>query len=749
MKSNLKFNKWNIVTVLIVLVSFMLGYYQIGHIYDHIKEDTLTYLSEIAKQGANLMEIKVNDQMETLKVIASMIETGENFDPNVVIDTIRPEAERNAFKRMGIILPDGQAITTDGIALDLGGREYFKQTMTGLTVVSDTLLDSTDGKNINVYATPVYDGNQIVGILFASIETDSFTRLLGVSTFSGQGYSYVIESHGSVVVESINPQRVGEFQNMIETLGNAEFNEQGDLALFRQSMLQGTGGNFTSVYDGIQRYVNYEPLAINDWYIMSVVPTKVVDTQAGHLANFSFRLIATGLGTIFILFGIILFSQNQAKKNLKKIAYMDELTGGNNWYKFEIEALKILKVAQEKDYALIFLDIKRFRFINEEYGHSVGDVLLKQVMKILWSNVGKDETCGRVSSDYFVILSETTSQDALIERMTAFMQILNREKAEIGIKEKINCNFGIYEIKDKTEDLGKMREKANMARIEAKVREGLIWFFYSEDFRKEIAKEKEIEDQMEDALENNEFEMYLQPKFNLHSNEYCGAEALVRWNRPGKGLVCPKDFIPIFERTGFITSLDIYMLEEACKALKRWKEKGYSEIKVSVNISRKKLWLDNLVSEVLRITDQYQIKRNCLEIELTESCVFEDMDRMIDTGKKLQSYGFEIAMDDFGSGYSSINVLGTLPLNTIKLDQEFFSETLENKRRFILVQSVIDLVKKLGMTVVAEGIETKEEADILRAMNCDIIQGYYFGKPMPIQEFEKLVFKTGTEVQIK
>lgn len=463
------------------------------------------------------------------------------------------------------------------------------------------------------------------------------------------------------------------------------------------------------------------------------------------IAKFVYLLSSTGLLMILILVGIILFSRNQLKMNLKKIVYTDELTGGNNWYKFEAEAYKILKNDPEKDDALIFLDINRFRFINEVYGHAIGDVFLSRVMEILKSNVGKNETYGRVSSDYFVILYETSSQDELIERIKTFIQILNREKSEIGIKEKINCNFGVYEIKDRTEDLGKMREKANMARIEAKAREGSIWFFYSEDFRKEIAKEKEIEDQMEEALENNEFQMFLQPKFNLHTNEFCGAEVLTRWQHPKKGMILPKDFIPIFERSGFITSLDIYMVEEACKALKHWEQKGYSEIKISVNISRKNLWLDNLVAEVLRITDKYQIKRNCLEIELTESCVFEDMDRMIETGKKLQGYGFEIAMDDFGSGYSSINVLETMPFNTIKLDQEFFSETLENERRFILVQSVIDLVKKLGMTVVAEGIETKEEAEILRKMNCDIIQGYYYGKPMPIQEFETLVFKTEAE----
>jgi len=744
MKSKIKINKEIVIAVLVIVVFFILGYLLIERINDELKEDTLSYLSEIAKESASLVETKVDGQMETMVAVAKLIETNGNFDSNVMINAIKPEAARNAFKRMGIITPDGQAIATDGLSFDLSNRDYFRQAMTGVNAVSDTLVDPTDGENINVYATPIFNGPQIIGILFATVETDSLKEVLGVSTFGGQGYSYVVKTNGNVVVKSTHPNSVGEFTNMLETLGNSEFNNASDLQCLEDNMSQRASGSFTSFNEGQQQYVNYEPLAINDWYMMSVVPKNVVSERSSNIMGFACMLITAGLVIISILFGFILFLQSRSKKNLKKIAYTDELTGGNSWYKFKVDAHKILEGCREKEVALVFLDINRFRFINEEYGHAIGDILLTRVMEILKANTGKHEAYGRVSSDYFVILCKNTTQAEIIERLKKFNQILNAEKLKIGIKEKIICNFGIYEIKDKTEDLDKMREKANMARIEAKAQEGLICFFYSEKFRKEIAQEQEIEDQMEEALENNEFEMYLQPKFNLHTNAYCGAEALARWNRPGKGLVLPKDFIPIFERTGFVTNLDMYMVEETCKALKHWKEKRYPQIKVSVNISRKNLWLDNFISEMLRITDQYQINRQYMEIELTESCVFEDVNRMIQTGKKLQDLGFEISMDDFGSGYSSINLLGTLPLNTIKLDQEFFNGNFQNERRFLVVKGLIDLVKKLGMTVVAEGIETKAEVDILRDIDCDIIQGYYYGKPMPIEEFENLVFKIET-----
>lgn len=466
-----------------------------------------------------------------------------------------------------------------------------------------------------------------------------------------------------------------------------------------------------------------------------------------EVANQGYLLLLVGaaLTVIGLLFVIILIFTNYSKKKLEKIAYWDEVTGGNNWQKFRLEALEILKKNPLKIYALITFDVDRFRFINEEYGNEIGNRILKLVMDITNANSPRDETCARVSGDQFILLYEWNNRQALTRRIKEFIQILNKEKDLLEIKEKLACHFGIFVIRDKTKNLEQAREKANMARIAAKSADNNSWFFYTEAFRKKIGNEKDVLGQMEDALKNHELIMYLQPKYNLHLNEYCGCEALVRWHHPEKGLIRPGAFIPIFEQSGFIKKLDMFMIEEVCKVLKRWEGKGFPEILISVNISRKNLEQIGFISSVLEIADRYDIKRKNLEMELTESSIFEDTHHMIEVGRSFREYGFKMSMDDFGSGYSSINLLGSLPLDTIKMDRGFFSDSLKNKRDYLVVQAMIDLVKKLGMTVLAEGIEKKEEVEILRELDCDIIQGYYYGKPMPLIEFEKLVFKIETE----
>ncbi|PKM74278.1 MAG: diguanylate phosphodiesterase [Firmicutes bacterium HGW-Firmicutes-17] len=450
-------------------------------------------------------------------------------------------------------------------------------------------------------------------------------------------------------------------------------------------------------------------------------------------------LIAAALLAITLMFIIILFYQNRAKKRLERIAYVDEVTGGNNWQKFKLEATEILELKTVTHCALLTFDIDRFRFINEEYGHEKGDQVLKLVVGILENRMAKQETYARVSGDHFAILCVCDERDKITWRIKEFVRILNEEREAIGIKERLSCHFGIYIIEDKQGNLEKIREKANMARIAAKTAENNRWFFYSDAFRKKIGDEKEIIDQMEDALENNEFEMYLQPKYDLHRNAYCGSEALVRWRHPDKGLISPGEFIPIFEQTGFIKKLDMFMLEAVCKVLKRWEEKKYPELSISVNISRKNLKQTDFIENVLNITNQYRINRGNLEIELTESSIFEDVERMIEIGEAVRNYGFKMSMDDFGSGYSSINLLGNLPLDIIKMDQGFFNNNLKRKQNHIVVEATINMIKKLGMTVVAEGIETAAEVEMLRALGCDIIQGYYFGKPMTVDAFEKQI----------
>ena len=728
------------IAIITVVLFFILSWYYVALINNALREQTFLYLSEVGTRGADLVESKVNNELENLSTTSKLIEASGNFNQAQMLSLLKVEAAEGNFKRMAIAFPNGDVLTSDGLAYNIAERPYFKEAIKGQAAVSDTINDYTDNKPINVYAVPVFQGNQVVALVAASVETEKLKKYLEVGSFSNQGYSYIVKANGDAVVTSAHANSPGDFDNILELLKKADLRSGDKLETIVANMAAGKSGSFTSYYGGLERHTIYKPLAINDWYMMTVVPTAVVSTQTRQISWYSFMLIAAALLAMALLFAIILFYQDRAKKRLERVAYVDEVTGGNNWQKFKQEAGAVLEAKNTGACAILTFDIDRFRFINEEYGHEKGDQLLKLVVALLKERMSKQETYARVSGDHFAILCVCDDRDKIIQRIREFGRVLNQERETIGIKERLSCHFGIYLIEDKQGNLEKIREKANMARIAAKTAENQRWFFYSDAFRKKIGDEKEIIDQMEDALENSQFVIYLQPKYDLHRNRYCGCEALVRWRHPEKGLIAPGEFIPIFEQTGFIKKLDMFMLEEACKVLKRWEEKNFSKMQISVNISRKNLKQSDFIERVLCITNQYRIDRGKLEIELTESSIFENVDRMIEIGEAFRHYGFKMAMDDFGSGYSSINLLGNLPLDVIKMDQGFFNSHLKREQNLIVVESTIKMIKKLGMTVVAEGIETETEVDMLRSLGCDIIQGYYFGKPMPVYEFEEQIF---------
>ncbi|URN84603.1 EAL domain-containing protein [Acetobacterium wieringae] len=732
--------KASFIAIVTVVLFFALSWYYVTLIDNALKAQTFLYLSEVGTRGAALVESKVDNELENMETTARLIEAHGDYDQNAMLKLITLQATKGHYKRMGIALPDGTSLTTDGLSVNVAERDYFKEAINGKATVSDTINDYTDNEPINVYAVPIFKENQVVGLVLASVNTEDLKKYLEVESFTGQGYSYIVKANGDAVVTSTHANSPGDFENILELLKKADLRDGDTFETIAVNMAAGKSGSFTSFYGGMERHTIYKPLAINDWYMMTVVPTQVVSTQTQQISWYSFSLIVAALLAMTLLFVIILIFQYRSKRRLERVAYVDEVTGGNNWQKFKQEATEILESKNCNQCALLTFDIDRFRFINEEYGHEKGDQVLRLVVGILEKRMAKQETYARVSGDHFAILCVCDDQDKITRRIKEFIQILNDRRETIGIKEKLSCHFGIYIIEDKTGNLEKIREKANMARIAAKTAENQRWFFYSDAFRKKIGEEKEIIDQMEDALENQEFEMYLQPKYNLHTNRYCGCEALVRWRNPHKGLISPGEFIPIFEQTGFIKKLDMFMLEEVCRILKRWETDGYPEISISVNLSRKNLKQSDFVERVLNITNQYRIKRSNLEIELTESSIFENVDRMIEIGEAFRLYGFKMAMDDFGSGYSSINLLGNLPLDVIKMDQGFFNSHLKREQNLIVVESVIKMIKKLGMTVVAEGIETEAEVDLLRSLGCDIIQGYYFGKPMTVFEFEEQIF---------
>lgn len=251
---------------------------------------------------------------------------------------------------------------------------------------------------------------------------------------------------------------------------------------------------------------------------------------------------------------------------------------------------------------------------------------------------------------------------------------------------------------------------------------------------------KNLEKDFEKALKNNEFKIFLQPKFDIKTEKIIGAEALIRRNKQGK-IIMPDSFIPEYEKAGLITKLDIFVFETICKILKEWKEKGYKLLPIAINESSKDLYNKNHVNKLGQIVEKYKITPNLIELELTETAVVKDIKRAKQAEKDVHSLGFVVSMDDFGVGYSSFYMLKNINIDILKIDKSFSDEVMEDKRGRIILESIIDMSKKLEIKTVAEGIETKEQIEYLRKIGCDMVQGYYYDKPISIEEFEKKYIK--------
>ncbi|MDX5679651.1 EAL domain-containing protein, partial [Clostridioides difficile] len=284
-------------------------------------------------------------------------------------------------------------------------------------------------------------------------------------------------------------------------------------------------------------------------------------------------------------------------------------------------------------------------------------------------------------------------------------------------------------------------DRANTARKTIKGGHKNSFAFYDKEMHKKILKEKEIENSMVDALNNGEFIVYFQPKYSLSDYQIIGAEALVRWDNPQKGLIPPIEFIPVFERNGFIVNIDFYVFEEVCKKIREWMDEGQKVVPISVNLSRMHFVNSNFIEEFKLIVDKYKIPTRLIELELTETAVLDNIEGLLDTMNNLKEKGFVISMDDFGTGYSSLNLLKELPVDILKLDRAFFTEKDESNNEKIVISNVIKMAKELKMKVISEGVETISQVEFLKQIGCDMVQGYLFSKPMPVKEFEKIAFK--------
>ena len=385
-------------------------------------------------------------------------------------------------------------------------------------------------------------------------------------------------------------------------------------------------------------------------------------------------------------------------------------------------------------YTIVCSNIENFKLYNDTFGRDAGDRLLKEVADIARDMVGSTGFCGRFGSDRFLYLQERELEQQ------------NRQDFERSADREIPAHFkravmrwGIYEITDRSVPVEQMCDRAMLAVDSIKGQYNHHFVVYNDSLRGKLLREKAISDAMETALAEEQFTVYFQPKYSLNGNCMAGAEALVRWIHPEWGFMSPGEFIPLFEKNGFIPKLDQYVWERVCAQLRDWKEAGYPLVPVSVNVSRADVYQANLVETLLNLTKKYGVNPAYLHLEVTESAYTENPGQLISTVEELRRVGFIIEMDDFGSGYSSLNMLGQMKLDILKLDMKFIRNETARPMEQSILYDIITMAHKLHLSVVAEGVEIRDQVTRLQAVGCDYVQGYFFAKPMPAKEFEALL----------
>jgi diguanylate cyclase (GGDEF)-like protein len=428
--------------------------------------------------------------------------------------------------------------------------------------------------------------------------------------------------------------------------------------------------------------------------------------------------------------------------SLKKMAEVNaehskvELTGLNDVRAFYYISNEVIKKNPDLKFAVIRMDIYRFKTVNEFCGRKEGDNLLKYIADCFRKYESDTIVAAHLRADIFAICMPFNDSEELVR----VVKNINQEICAYPLSCKVLPAFGICVASDGM-DVSLMSDYADLALQNIKGKAYALYEFYDEQMREELLREKRIENNVADALRDNEFIVYIQPKVDMRNGKIVGGEALVRWISPKDGFIYPDMFVPVLEKSGYIVDVDAYVWERVFEAVRSWIDKGISPVPISINISRIHVYQETFCRMLCDLSRRYMVAPKYIVLEVTESMFTEYADKLYRNIEFLQQQGFKFSMDDFGAGYSSLNMLKDEPVDEVKIDR-FFLKDIEQKKSQIVIRNVVNMIKELGIDMIVEGIETEEQAQLLMSYGCYYAQGFYYYRPLPIEEFEKELERT-------
>ena len=699
-----------------------------------VEKSTKAYVRDVADQLSSDIDDRLfKISRELLLVGDSLLRTGTDLNEREVKEYLGRKREILEFGSMIVLDTEGRKLVIGDPIEEAGHLSGIQNSFQGNNGVS-----FLDGQTI-LYSVPLFRGNKVVGVLGGTRSKENMQVLIQPGSFNGHGLSCIADRNGNVVISPTDLEPFMKLDDIFkkESGGAAA----GNIHQMQENMKKGTDGVFSFVaVDGTQLILSYNYLETYHWFLLTLVPADLISYETDRYIMQTFAIVAGTILLFLLLLFALLYIYRNNRRRLEHIAFVDEVTGGMSNAAFRIKLKEMLKSAEKNRYTVAVINICNFKLINESFGSREGDKTLRYCMEVLQRNVRKGELAARGEEDNFFLCLEENRQEAITARLQAVIADINSFNRTAKNPYYLFFRQGAYLIDDPQMDITIIQDRVMTACLNRQEYEENTCVFYDFHFTQRIKQEHELNAMLPSALENRDFQVYFQPKVNLRKGKVAGAEALVRWQNPEKGMISPEDFIPLFEKNGNICKLDCYVFEEVCRILDQWRKEGRELFPISVNLSRQHFKNPDFMEQFVEIAVNYQIPKGLLELELTESIFFDDKGIALvrENIDKMHELGFKCSLDDFGSGFSSLGLLKEFDVDTIKLDRRFFMDMSKPKARDV-VECLIDLSRRLKVQTVAEGIETGEQIEFLKRIQCDMVQGYYYSRPLPVEEFEKWV----------
>lgn len=729
-----------VVLVLLGIIAAVIhsAYVNMGEIKKQLQQN----LEDVGNQNAVIVHSKIHAQYELLNSLSKELQgvTTDTIDEK--LDSFKIFLEDFGLKRFAFSFPDGMTYSTDGEeATDLSYRDFYKRGMAGKCDITGVLTDALkiEHDKVNVMTIPIFDEKENVsGVFGVAYDTEIFNESLQIDSFEGQGYSCIIDEDGKIVA-TIGTDNLEISHNIFEDIQKADKRNEQVVENLQSQIENKKTGNGTLYLSGKNYYYSV-PISLMDgcvtWYILTIVPTellneRVTPIQMNQYATSFFVGILVVLGAVLI----IRYLKKQHEQ-MVRFAYEDSLTKGPNFVKFCLD----MEHRKNSPGWMIVMDITNFNNITIVAGEEAGNTMLKETWKIIEHSLCKDEMAGRVRDDMFVMFLSVSEEELLIQRMEEISRRISEKSKDFQVY-GVKAGYGIYQMSGE-ETIENAYSKAKIAKEYMLTKQEWHYAFYNEVNRVKTQHEKQLEERFPMAIEKKEFEVYYQPKYSAADCAVVGSEALVRWRNEDGSMVSPGEFIPLFERNGMIIRLDEYMFRAVCMQQKKWLMERKTVYPVSVNISRTSLYCADVEQRYREIMQECEIDPKYIQIEVTET-VMEEKEDIGELLNKFRQMGVKILMDDFGTGYSSLATLSNQYFDTLKLDKTLIDH-IGNKDGEILLYHVIQMGQQMGLHITAEGVEKQTQLQFLQDLKCDDIQGFYFSKPLPVDEYENMLNQLGT-----